>query len=288
MSHRERVAQFGPQRALVGVVAEPVAASAAPGGGARRAVLMANIGMHHRVGPFRVYVDLSRALADAGTLALRFDLSGLGDSAPRAGVSSDLEGAILDMVDAMDWLQGRYDVEEFVIVGLCSGVDAAHATALRDPRVKGVVFIDGYTYPTAGFSRRGSTVRFLQLERWSRYLRRRAAMRAAARTAATVAPSTPAPAAEAPTFSREYPAIEQFRRDIAQLAGRATRMLFVFTGTVDSRYNSRGQLWEMLGAQVPRERIELEWYRRADHVFSACAHRETLVRRIVRFAAPGA
>jgi len=285
MSYRERVAQFGPQRALIGVVTEPVAATAATEGGVRRAVLMANIGMHHRVGPFRVYVDLARALADAGVLALRFDLSGLGDSASRAGATSDLEGAILDMRDAMDWMQGRYGVEEFVIVGLCSGVDAAHATALRDPRVQGVVFIDGYTYPTAGFSRRRATVRFLQLERWSRYLRRRATMRAAAPVATVAAPAA---AVEAPTFSREYPAIEQFRGDIAQLAGRATRMLFVFTGTVDSRFNSRGQLWEMLGAQVPRERIELEWYRRADHVFSACTHRATLVSRIVRFARPGA
>lgn len=283
MTYRERVAQFGPQRALVGVVAEPADAAGATGTAPRRAVLMANIGMHHRVGPFRVYVDLARALAAAGVLALRFDLSGLGDSAPRAGASSDLEGAVLDMVDAMDWVEGRYGITDVTIVGLCSGVDAAHAAALRDARVKGVVFIDGYTYPTAGFNRRRLTLRFLQLERWVRYVRRRSAMRAAPpAAAATAAPALPV--VEAPTFSREYPALAQFRRDIGQLAGRATRMLFVFTGTVDARFNSRAQLGEMLGPDVPRAGIELEWYRGADHVFSACAHRDTLVRRIVRFA----
>ena len=287
---RERIATFGSHRGLVGIVAEPDAAGAA-GASARPAVLMANIGMHHRVGPFRLYVELSRAVARAGCHALRFDLGGLGDSAARPGATAEGEAALLDMTEAMDWMQARYGVEKFVLVGLCSGVDAVHAAALRDPRVTHAVFIDGYTYQTPGFHRRRLPQRYLRLDRWTRFLRR-----ALHRRRSVALPSS-APAgaadrgdsgadADVAGFSREYPPLERFREEITEMARRGVRLLFVFTGTVDSRFNAGSQLWEMLGPAVGRTGIELEWTPGADHVFTSCARREALVRRVAAFASP--
>ena len=96
----ERAVVFGPDQTLVGIVTSP---EHAPAGGTR-AVIMANIGLHHRVGPYRLYVDLARRLAARGLVALRFDLSGLGDSAPRQDTLSDIERGASDLREAMDWL----------------------------------------------------------------------------------------------------------------------------------------------------------------------------------------
>ena len=270
---RERAILFGSHRGLVGVVTEP----ATPAPGPRRAVVMSNIGLHHRVGPFRLYVELARLLAAQGWYVLRFDLSGLGDSAARTGALGDAERAALDVSEALDWLGDRLGVARFVLLGLCSGVDSTHAVAVADPRVAGAVFIDGYTYPTAGFRLRHHTRRYLQGGRWARFARRRLRRLASGRP--------PAPAEPAAVFTREYPPLERFRADVARMVARGARLLFVFTGTVDVRYNHRGQLFEMLGPTVPREHIEVELYRSADHLFTATAARAELTAHVGRWLA---
>ena len=102
---RERAIQFGSHRGLVGIVTTPDATPDAPR--PTRAIVMANVGLHHRVGPYRLYVDLARRLAARGFAALRFDLSGLGDSAARPGTMSDIERGILDMTEGMAWLEAK-------------------------------------------------------------------------------------------------------------------------------------------------------------------------------------
>ena len=75
----ERVVTFGGQGELVGVLSQPdVVRPSAPW------VLLWNTGLHPRVGPCRLNVQLARRLAALGIPSLRFDLSGLGDSAARA------------------------------------------------------------------------------------------------------------------------------------------------------------------------------------------------------------
>lgn len=268
----ERAVVFGPNQALVGIVATPDHDAA----GRTRAVVMANIGLHHRVGPYRLYVDLARRLAARGLVALRFDLSGLGDSAPRQDTLSDAERGASDLREAMDWLETRMGVKEFLIVALCSGVDSAHLAAVRDDRVTGAVFIDGYTYSTVRSRLRHHTLRYLQLERWLRYGRRRLA-RSPAGGNGSVA-ETPA------VFAREYPSRARFREDVARMVGRGARLLFIWTGTY-STYNARTQLFEILGGGVPRQGIEVERMSGADHVFTSRRHRHALLDRIERWAA---
>jgi len=270
----ERAILFGPRQELVGVVTSPEGASA----GAKRAVLMANIGMHHRVGPYRLYVDLARRLAARGLVALRFDLSGLGDSASRQDMMSDVERGAADMGEAMDWLASKMGVTEFLLIALCSGVDTAHLAALRDERVVGAVFIDGYTYVTTRSRVRHHTLRYLELERWIRYGRRTLAGVGAGR-------SRNGQSAQAPAiFVREYPTRERFRGDIARMVGRGAKLLFIWTGTYQ-HYNARTQLFEMLGREFPRDGIEVERMGGADHVFTSCRHRRALIERIERWAA---
>lgn len=261
----ERAVVFGSHHGLVGVLTEPTnGASDEP-----RAVVVSNIGHHHRVGPFRLYVELARRLAASGWHTLRFDLSGHGDSASRPGAMSDDDAATLDVGEAIDWLVDRYGVRRVVLVGLCSGVASTHAVALTDPRVNGAVFIDGYSYPTGGFYLRAYTLRYLQPTRWIRYARRRlfpltaGGSRVPSADARTVAP----------ILARQNPPREQFRRDIACMTARRTRLLFVFTGSTYYRYNGRSQIFETLGATISTDYIEVAQLPRADHLFTGLDHR---------------
>lgn len=287
----ERAVSIGPAR-LMGIVTEPVAS----GGGAerpRRALLAANIGLHHRVGPFRIYVELARAAAARGWYVLRFDLSGLGESEPRPEGTGDTEQAVRDTIEAMDWMAERHGIEEFVLVGLCSGVDAAHATALVDPRVVGAAFIDGYSYRTPGHLLRRHVLRLLQLGRWRRYLGRRLAARPSAagdraRPAGGAERAVTDPATAGLLFARRYPSRARFRQDVAALTRRGARLLFVYTGAVDEHFNSERQLAETLGRRVPRDRVAVAILRHADHVLTGLAERARLVALLVRWLDGGA
>ncbi len=269
----ERAVVFGSHRGLVGVVSHPADAGVSGVAAPRRAVVMANIGLSHHVGPFRLYVELARAAAAMGWYALRFDLSGLGDSLPRAGAQGSSEQATADVREALDWLEAQFGIREVVLVGLCSGVDSMHPVAVADRRVVGAVFVDGYTYPTFGYYVRRQTLRYLQLERWQRFARWRSLRRRFARTA----PAGDASAGQ-PVFQREYPTRARFRSDVAAVLGRGARLLFVFTGTFDSIFNSERQTAEVLGRAVPHGgaahgAVTTRVFSRADHLFSGVAHR---------------
>ena len=261
----ERAVLFGSHRGLVGVVTHPARASGGEAFAPRRALVMANIGLSHHVGPFRLYVELARAVAALGWYALRFDLSGLGDSLSRSGAQTSGDQATDDVREALDWLEAQLGVREVVLVGLCSGVDSMHPVAVADARVVGAVFVDGYTYPTLGYHVRRHTVRYLQIERWRRFARRHA--RPAGAPARTSADAPPA------VFQREYPTRARFRADIGTVAARGARVLFVFTGTFDACVNSDGQMRAVLGRVAPTSLVAVRMFPRADHLFSGVEHR---------------
>lgn len=139
----ERPLSFGESPTLFGVLAEP--AQLGPSGGtADTAVLLLNVGTTHRVGPGRLYVKLSRALAARGLRALRFDMAGIGDSrldaaSPQSRLYS--KQSISDVSQALAAL-AEQGVQRFVLVGLCSGAYAAYQTAQADPRVQGLVLLN--------------------------------------------------------------------------------------------------------------------------------------------------
>ena len=265
----ERVHVFGSHRGLVGIVTEPSAESRkrdAP------AVVFSNVGLNHRVGPGRVYVELARKLAASGFVAFRFDLSGFGDSNPRSGTATDLERATLDTREALDFLEGK-GITQFVLVGFCSGVDSAHAVAVDDARVVGAVFIDGYAYKNFGFWLRYFTIRILQPARWGRYIRQRfGSLRHGIGRRETGGVQE--------VFDREYPSRLQFAADVDRLVQRSVQLLFVYTVVADNHYNYQRQFHDTFGHRGP---IEVEYYRHADHVFSVEAQRRQLRSRLVEW-----
>jgi pimeloyl-ACP methyl ester carboxylesterase len=140
---RETPLAFGRGSALFGILAEPVAAAAhLPA--ARTGVLMLNVGGHYRIGPGRIYVNLARSLAAAGYRALRFDVTGYGDSGahPNAGNTTLYEQDCAGDIDAaIDGLMHR-GCTRIVLLGICTGAYLAFQTALIDPRVNVQVLLN--------------------------------------------------------------------------------------------------------------------------------------------------
>ncbi len=72
----ERPVLLGAHRSLVGIETSPVAPERQP----KPALVILNTGIMHRIGHHRMFVSISRRLAQEGHATLRFDFSGIGDS----------------------------------------------------------------------------------------------------------------------------------------------------------------------------------------------------------------
>lgn len=292
----ERAYTFGAGKALVGVVSQPEPAKMranTPG------VILLNAGLVHRVGPYRLHVDLARRLADLGFVVLRFDQSAIGDSEPRQGRASYEERAVLDVGEAMDFLADKYTLSRFVPVGICSGAMNSHRAAVADPRVCGAVLIDGYSYRTMPSAVRHYAPKLLSPAAIEGTLRRRLtdlrqAMRGTAPRAlgvgaapASAARATPGvgedqPGADAAAiFEQDWPPQASVAAELRQLADRGLHMLFVYTAA--DGFNHAGQFAEMFPDPAVLERSEIEYFAKADHTFTLLGDRRALIERIERW-----
>jgi hypothetical protein len=137
---KQQAVLFGEGRTLSGVLTYPDQ----PLRGAP-AVVFLTAGVIHRVGPNGLYARLCRELAGHGFVTLRFDLSAIGDSLPRADNLPFSRSSLLEAQAAMDFLATTTGARRFVMAGLCSGAFAAVKTALHDSRVQGAIVMNTQT-----------------------------------------------------------------------------------------------------------------------------------------------
>lgn len=135
---REQALAFGPTRSTIGILSDPPAELR----GGRPAFVMLNSGVLHRVGPNRLHVPLARQLAARGFPVLRFDLAGVGESQRNNAPGTIAERFVAETRQAMDFLAAARNVQEFVLLGNCSGAGVSFYTAQQDPRVRAAVLIN--------------------------------------------------------------------------------------------------------------------------------------------------
>ena len=262
---------FGEKKNLIGVVSQPDPAQRRRGA---PALIVANVGVNHRVGPVRLYVYLTRALAARGYTCLRFDLSGLGDSEQAGSTLADGERWVEDSRAAMKLLEEHYGAKGFVLLGLCSGVDTVHSTTLADPRVLGATFVDGYAYPTPWFHVRRLARRAVDVPAWKLFLSRwlprlfRGPL------------ETPWLKDAPEVFVRPVVLREQFISDLAKMLERGVRLLYVYTGGFKRRYSYSDQFHHMVRPLETRGKVDVEIHPRADHLFSVERDRNHLIHRV--------
>lgn len=283
MNHApEQALLLGPTNTLVGVITP-----AAAGGPADAPfVVVLNAGIIHRVGPNRLHVSLARALASAGFPVLRVDLSGLGDSPPRADGLAPLEAVMADIRDIIDTLQASRQVERVVLMGLCSGADHSVIYAADDARVAGLVLLDPSIPRTAGFHLRYYARRLLSRRSWGNLLLGRHPIwqRLRGRPGAQVAGDAPSAAEQAPAVSLEHPEVRAF---LAKAYGGAmangVHCLAVLTADRERQHNYAGQIADAFPSVNFGQRLTVGYDAHSDHTFSTLASQQRLTQQVLRW-----
>lgn len=260
----ETILQFGCENHLVGVLSKPAANR-----WQATAIILLNSGMVHHVGPYRQNVLLGRAFAEAGFLALRVDLSGIGDSEWPASAATYEEQVVKDIRGAMDRIESDYDISRFVLIGICTGADNAHKTALVDSRVVGAVFMDGYTYPTLRYLIKRSLPVLLSPARLARALRYHLWEKHRANSD-VAAPD------ELDQFTWTAPTRQQMAMDLEHFASRKLKLLYIYTHSWIDDYNYTSQLADAFRG-VDFSNIQLEFWPEADHTYSNVNSRIRLI-----------
>jgi len=237
-------------------------------------VLLFNAGFLHRVGPFRLWVDVARTLAETHVPSLRFDLAGLGDSpAPPDSDANDdpVVRTITNLRQAMDFVEGRLGKRDFLVFGLCSGADYAHPAAVADARIRGIVFIDGYGYRTPGYHFHRHFKRLTSLRRWIN-LTRRTVYR------------EPAFFNDFTEDLREFPPRARIQTEILDFLRAGRRLHYVYSGGVPEYFNHARQFWEMFPLLQPSSGLRCTFFGKTDHTFALVRERAMLIGLLVEFA----
>ena len=135
--------RFGAHGTLFGVLAKPVAAVPA------RALILINAGANHHIGNGRMSVEMARRLAQEGWLALRFDVSGIGESAPHPRCPENevyATNAVDDLRDAVHLLRHTLGIAQVQGVGLCSGGYHMFRAAAVGAPLNGIVVVNPLTF----------------------------------------------------------------------------------------------------------------------------------------------
>jgi pimeloyl-ACP methyl ester carboxylesterase len=256
---KESCCQFGPGGALAGIISQPATATRG------MAVVLVSAGLTPKFGPFRLYTELARRLAREGFPTLRFDLGGLGDSAPPREQQPLEQRTRRELGAALDYLSEHLAVDAVTLAGLCSGAEDAFRHAEHDARVKRVVMIDPFAYKTAGFA-------------W-RQLRDRARRR----LLRALGIFRPLPRdAQRSLVDYEYLARAESTRILERLLQRNVKLDFVYTGGMSRSFNHRQQLKAMFAGSDFRGLVTVEYFPRLDHTQLLQADRHTLIDAVVR------
>lgn len=238
-----------------------------PSGAVRSiAVVLPNAGRIHRSGPFRLHVELARALAEDGYPVLRIDAAGIGDAAVAAqGESNDY------LVGSFDAVERATGCRRFVVGGICSAADEAWLVARRDARVCGLILIDAVA--KRGFWYLAGRISLAMRRPARRWWAQLAAM---ARRSGT----NPQPQLRSEDY-REWPQPEDVRPQFAQLLDRGTNVLALYTGGAAGYFTHPRQFASTFGEYAAHPRVRFLHWPDVDHLFFVPDQRRRLYATIL-------
>ncbi|WP_423821315.1 hypothetical protein V5738_13370 [Salinisphaera sp. SPP-AMP-43] len=265
---------FGHESHLVGLLARPDAGTGVPLK-PRPGVLFLNAGLEHRIGPRGLNTAFARAIADAGYPTLRFDYAGTGESRkPQQPLAVDrAEELVIECRAAIDKMARLAGCESVVLIGLCSGADDAHRVALAEPRVVGMVQIDGHAATTPGFVWRYYARRVASPRRWANFAQRMSRR-----------DGPPKSAIDGVDFFK-MPERSVLAADLAGLVERDVRLFYIYSGATHGYYNHAGQLRRALADVHLGDALTEHYLPSADHTFSRNAERMQLFVHVIDWLA---
>lgn len=277
----EQALLLGERRSLVGIATKPAASVDTD----RPTVVILNSGIVHRVGANRMSVHLSRALAAAGYSAVRFDLSGIGDSEPRPDALAPLDAALADIREALDSLEPSRKKAKFLLVGLCSGANHSVIYAGSDTRVVGTVLLEPAIPPPLRHHLHYYRRRIFRLQTWLHVVRgNNALLRSLKKRITGALERSPAPAttSEEPRQPKITGAeVRAFWENAyRRVLDRGIPFMVVLTG--ESWYY-RETFFDAFPRLKFGKNVRLEYLEDADHVFSSRASARAVTRLILEW-----
>jgi alpha-beta hydrolase superfamily lysophospholipase len=281
---REEAVLFGRESPLVGVLTFPggsVQPTGSPG------AILLNAGIISRVGPNRIYVKLARNLAALGLPALRFDLSGIGDSPVRRDHLPFYRSAVSETKEAMDYVTQVTGARQFILTGICSGANLSYRMALQDPRVVGAVLLNPRDHLHGGSKESRTVIRSRALRRhywrmaffssfsaknWSNLLAGRARRGAMMKAARGLWPGDLFASRRA--VSAVVDAAEARLRSVVD---RGARVLHVYSEGDEGLDYLQAVFGHRLAAWRAEGLLEMEVIRGADHTFTLLWSQERLL-----------
>ena len=234
---------FGDYRNLMGVMTLPDADT-------RRdtAVIMVTAGMTHQVGPFRLHVEMARALSKENIPSFRFDLTGISASLAIGGRGGTLQRAASEIGHALSLIEDRYGIKKFFLFGLCEGADDSFFATQEDPRIRGAVMMDGGGYKTSRYTMHKLLGHFLRRavnpQKWIDVVNRRFNRESD--------PSFSVPMGD---DIREFPEQREAALQIQSLVHRDVRLRFIYSGGVPEDGNYECQYWNMFADPTVNEYV---------------------------------
>lgn len=265
----ERVCTFGKSDALIGIFTQPLDLEV--GNPSPPVVLLLNSGFLHRVGPGRLYVELARKLAEYGISSFRIDLPGIGDSELETRIKKATDSAIAACEAAMNKIVQLTGLNRFIPAGICYGADIAHRIALKDDRVAGAVFMDGYRYSNTRYYLRRYGPSVVNPAKVAGFIQKR--------LTATEENLIQEDREDNPVsidFHMSYPTKEQMEQDLQNFADRNINMLFVYTSNVLEYFNTREFAGNFTNVSF-RGLLQVKRFENANHTFILKSERKKVI-----------
>lgn len=224
----------------------------------RATVVMLNAGLIHRVGPFRMNIELAERLARHGIDLFRFDFPAVGD-APAGGGNRPEDRVRL----AMDTVTAITGSDRFIVGGVCSAADLAWKLPALDARVRGLLLLD----PCAV---RGPWFHWAQLRHfvsrpisgWGRMLRHR--LHGWGKGAATPA-------------GRDWPSEREFIAGNQRMTQAGIGMYALYTAGVTDYFLHPQQIRASFPDNANDPRLRLRFRPDVDHIFFVPSQRAEIL-----------
>ncbi len=274
MKTNDKVVLLGERKSIVAIATQSTAA----GDASRPAIIILNTGIVHRVGHNRMYVTLSRELAELGYIVLRLDQSGIGDSDVRPDLVDPLLVGLADIKEAIDWLSSSRGVKSVILMGLCSGANQSIIYAGRDERVVGTVLLDPSIPSTTRYRLNNLAARLMRSETWTNLLRGKGRLwRLVKRNSSKATGEEWAP----DQLSFKNPEIRAFvEKSYGEAVSSGNQILAIFTGGMRYQHNYRRQLLDAMPNVRFGNQLQLEYLPHCDHTFMFADDRRWLFERV--------
>ncbi|MGC4059415.1 MAG: hypothetical protein QM749_00565 [Aquabacterium sp.] len=215
---------------------------------------------------------MARALAEAGHVVLRFDLSDVGDS-PHQGKEGDFRTqAVRDLKTAMDHVTANTGVQRFVLIGICSGAVNAYWASQADERVVGILMMDGFWYLTALAK---------WVRRWKRFRASPWSAIPAAAWRSFFGGKRARPKNDSSMFTADAitanPPKAEFAQAMQTLVSRRVSVFLVYSGSVLDYYSYGAQFRHAFADEPWVRQVRCELRPEIDHTVTSQASQRSLI-----------